>query len=145
MQDTAASTDYVLQLEHLYAINMEREAQRAATVDRPQSIHPVSKTIQKPAGRFDAFKVLMGETITRHNVHQGTMAFMRHVMDECTHLANFTKPLDTELIVLPTATHDLYYPRDNVMSLAELWNGCETRYLNTDHVGGCLFYHPHFR
>ena len=104
-----------------------------------------SHNTSAPNRRHDVFRVLMGENINRHNVNRGTMDFMRHVMDECTHLANFTVPLDTDMIIIPTAIHDLYYPRDNIISLADLWSGCEMRYLNTDHVGGCLFFHKQFR
>ncbi|XP_064609309.1 LOW QUALITY PROTEIN: protein ABHD18-like [Liolophura sinensis] len=51
------------------------------------------------------------------------LEFMRGVMDEFTHLGNFSRPLDTSLIIIVAAKKDAYIPRDGVLSLEEIWPG----------------------
>lgn len=71
--------------------------------------------------------------------------FMRGIMDECTHLGNFSCPVDTELIIIVQAEKDAYVPRDNVLSLQELWPGAELRFVDWGHVGAFLFKQDVFR
>lgn len=74
-----------------------------------------------------------------------TLSFMRDVMDECTHLGNFSKPVDTNLIVIVVAKSDAYYPRNSVISLNELWPGAEIRYVDSGHISAFLFRQGVFR
>ncbi|KAJ1521080.1 hypothetical protein ONE63_002786 [Megalurothrips usitatus] len=71
--------------------------------------------------------------------------FMRGIMDECTHLKNFSVPVDTSLIIAICATEDGYVPRDGVTHLADVWPGAEVRYINTGHVGAYLLHQTAFR
>ncbi|CAD5119351.1 DgyrCDS7968 [Dimorphilus gyrociliatus] len=71
--------------------------------------------------------------------------FMIGVMDECTHLANFSIPIDPELIIIVAATDDAYVPRRSVLGLDELWPGVEVRYVNSGHIGAFLFKQSVFR
>jgi hypothetical protein len=71
--------------------------------------------------------------------------FMRGIMDECTHLKNFSVPVDTDLIIAVAAQADGYVPRDNVDHLAEIWPGAEVRYLDAGHVSAFLLYQKMFR
>jgi len=71
--------------------------------------------------------------------------FMRGIMDECTHLGNFTPPIDPSLSIVVTAQHDAYVPRDGVKSIGDLWNGCEVRYIDSGHITAFLFNHGVFR
>ena len=88
---------------------------------------------------------LRPQRIRRHNVHRGTFEFMRRLMDECTHLANYSPPIDTSLIVVPVGAHDLYYPRDHVMDLRRIWPHCEVRMLDTSHVKGYISHLDDFK
>jgi len=71
--------------------------------------------------------------------------FMRGVMDECTHLGNFSCPVDTSLIIVVAAKSDAYVPRDRVLSLEDLWPGAEVRYIETGHIAAYLFKQSVFR
>lgn len=74
-----------------------------------------------------------------------SLRFMKGVMDECTHVANFSVPVDPSLIIVVQAKEDAYIPRAGVRSLQEIWPGCEIRYLNGGHVSAYLFKQGLFR
>ncbi|ELU04328.1 hypothetical protein CAPTEDRAFT_223901 [Capitella teleta] len=76
---------------------------------------------------------------------KAALNFMRGVMDECTHLGNFCIPVDPSLIVILTAKHDAYMPRNNLMALHELWPGSEMRELDCGHIAAFLFKQKEFR
>lgn len=71
--------------------------------------------------------------------------FMRGIMDECTHLGNFTPPIDPSLSIVVTAEHDAYVPRDGIKSIGDLWKGCDIRYIDAGHIAAFLFNHGVFR
>ncbi|KAL5012494.1 hypothetical protein ScPMuIL_011045, partial [Solemya velum] len=71
--------------------------------------------------------------------------FMVGVMDECTHLGNFSTPVDTELIIIVAAKKDAYVPRDKVLSLEDLWPGSVVRYLEGGHVSAFIWHQEAFR
>uniref|UniRef100_A0A8D0L7X7 Protein ABHD18 n=1 Tax=Sphenodon punctatus TaxID=8508 RepID=A0A8D0L7X7_SPHPU len=71
--------------------------------------------------------------------------FMKGVMDECTHVANFSVPVDPSLIIVVQAKEDAYIPRTGVLSLQEIWPGCEIRYLDGGHISAYLFKQGLFR
>ncbi|KAM9412896.1 protein ABHD18 [Salvelinus alpinus] len=81
----------------------------------------------------------------RQSLHIESLDFMKGVMDECTHIANFSVPLDPSLIIVIQAKEDAYIPRTGVRSLQEIWPGCEVRYLNGGHVSAYLFKQGLFR
>lgn len=74
-----------------------------------------------------------------------SLQFMRGVMDECTHLKNFSVPLDTELIISVCAKDDGYIPREDCTSLEEIWPGAEVRYLDAGHVSAYVLHQKIFR
>ncbi|XP_075471569.1 protein ABHD18 [Ascaphus truei] len=74
-----------------------------------------------------------------------SLLFMKGVMDECTHVANFSVPVDPSLIIVVQAKEDAYVPRTGVRSLQEIWPGCEIRYLEGGHVSAYLFKQGLFR
>ncbi|XP_051506524.1 protein ABHD18-like [Myxocyprinus asiaticus] len=74
-----------------------------------------------------------------------SLCFMKGVMDECTHIANFSVPVDPSLIIIVQAKEDAYIPRTGVRSLQEIWPGCEVRYLNGGHISAYLFKQGLFR
>ncbi|CAG5993378.1 unnamed protein product [Menidia menidia] len=78
----------------------------------------------------------------RPSLHLESISFMKGVMDECTHMANFS---DTGLIVVVQAKEDAYIPRAGVLGLQEIWPGCEIRYLNGGHISAYLFKQNVFR
>lgn len=78
-------------------------------------------------------------------LHSEAISFMKRVMDECTHMANFSVPVDPSLIIVVQATMDAYVPRTGVLSLQDIWPGCEVRYLNGGHISAYLFKQNIFR
>ncbi|XP_069834691.1 protein ABHD18 [Dendropsophus ebraccatus] len=74
-----------------------------------------------------------------------SLLFMKGVMDECTHVANFPVPVDPTLIIVVQAKEDAYVPRVGVRSLQEIWPGCEVRYLEGGHISAYLFKQGLFR
>ncbi|XP_041653986.1 protein ABHD18 isoform X2 [Cheilinus undulatus] len=82
---------------------------------------------------------------SRPSLHKESISFMKGVMDECTHMANFSVPVDTSLIIVVQAKEDAYIPRTGVLSLQEIWPQCEVRYLNGGHISAYLFKQNVFR
>uniref|UniRef100_A0A8C6SJG4 Abhydrolase domain containing 18 n=1 Tax=Neogobius melanostomus TaxID=47308 RepID=A0A8C6SJG4_9GOBI len=78
-------------------------------------------------------------------LHSEAINFMKGVMDECTHMANFSVPVDPSLIIIVQATMDAYVPRTGVLSLRDIWPGCEVRYLKGGHISAYLFKQNVFR
>lgn len=68
------------------------------------------------------------------------LQFMRGMMDECTHLKNFTVPYDTSLITAVCAKDDAYVPREGCSSLEDIWPGAEVKYIDAGHVSAYVLY-----
>ncbi|KAI8798026.1 protein ABHD18 isoform X2 [Biomphalaria glabrata] len=91
---------------------------------------------------------LMKPTVAGEQVkdlQQEALDFMRGVMDECTHLGNFSVPVDPELIIIVSAKQDAYVPKEGVLGLDDLWSGCEVRHVNDGHIGAVLWHQSVFR
>ncbi|XP_017128751.1 protein ABHD18 isoform X2 [Drosophila elegans] len=73
------------------------------------------------------------------------LQFMRGMMDECTHLKNFSVPFDTSLIIAVCAKDDAYVPREGCSSLEDIWPGAEIRYLDAGHVSAYVLHQKLFR
>lgn len=73
------------------------------------------------------------------------LQFMRGMMDECTHLRNFSVPFDTSLIIAVCARDDAYVPREGCSSLEDIWPGAEVRYLDAGHVSAYVLHQKLFR
>lgn len=73
------------------------------------------------------------------------LQFMRGMMDECTHLKNFSVPYDTSLIIAVCAKDDAYIPREGCSSLEDIWPGAEIRYLDAGHVSAYVLHQKLFR
>ncbi len=71
--------------------------------------------------------------------------FMKGLMDDCTHLGNFSCPVDCSLIIMVLAKYDAYVPTDKVLNLQELWPGSEVRYIDSGHIGAFIFNQDVFR
>lgn len=80
----------------------------------------------------------------RH-AQQDALDFMRGVMDEFTHISNFSKPLDTSLIIAVAADSDAYVPHEGVFSLQDVWPGCEVRHIEMGHIATFLLKQNVFR
>jgi len=72
----------------------------------------------------------------RDKLEQDCRLFMRGMMDECTHLANFSVPVDPELIVIMRAENDAYVPYKGYLTLHDIWPGSKVRTLPCGHVAG---------
>ncbi|XP_062992394.1 protein ABHD18 isoform X2 [Elgaria multicarinata webbii] len=79
------------------------------------------------------------------SLQRESLRFMKGVMDECTHVANFSVPVDPTMIIVVQAKEDAYIPRTGVRGLQEIWPGCEIRYLDGGHVSAYLFKQGLFR
>ncbi|XP_069855261.1 protein ABHD18 isoform X2 [Dipodomys merriami] len=88
---------------------------------------------------------LLNKEQRRNNLQKESLIFMKGVMDECTHVANFSVPVDPSLIIVVQAKEDAYIPRTGVRSLQEIWPGCEIRYLEGGHISAYLFKQGLFR
>ncbi|XP_021092147.1 protein ABHD18 isoform X6 [Heterocephalus glaber] len=91
-----------------------------------------------------SYQVLSKEQ-RRNSLQKESLIFMKGVMDECTHVANFSVPVDPSLIIVVQAKEDAYIPRTGVRSLQEIWPGCEIRYLEGGHISAYLFKQGLFR
>ncbi|XP_026959489.1 protein ABHD18 isoform X2 [Lagenorhynchus albirostris] len=88
---------------------------------------------------------LLSKEQRRNTLQKEPLIFMKGVMDECTHVANFSVPVDPSLIIVVQAKEDAYIPRTGVRSLQEIWPGCEIRYLEGGHISAYLFKQGLFR
>ncbi|XP_076319533.1 protein ABHD18 [Tachypleus tridentatus] len=84
-------------------------------------------------------------TVRQKALRMESLNFMRGIMDECTHLGNFSTPVDPTLAIAVAATWDAYVPREGITSLLELWPGVEVRYINCGHISAFLFNQGVFR
>lgn len=82
---------------------------------------------------------------TSGKVQEEALHFMRGIMDECTHLKNFSVPVDPELIIVVAARYDAYMPREGTVPIDHLWPGCEIRYVECGHITGYVLYQRLFR
>lgn len=80
------------------------------------------------------------------SIKQDAINFMRGIMDECTHLGNFSPPVDPSLAFFVTASRDGYVPQSGSMPVTSLWKGCIHRNIpNYGHVSAILFKTDVFR
>ncbi|XP_076147944.1 protein ABHD18 [Alosa pseudoharengus] len=100
-----------------------------------------AKSISRAASRRGG----QGGMGQRQSLQRESLYFMKGVMDECTHIANFSVPVDPSLIIIVLAKEDAYIPRTGVRSLQEIWPDCEVRYLNGGHISAYLFKQRLFR
>ena len=132
----SASSD-PLTLKHAFSKSKLSRSTPSATGLPPKSgalHHAVSQS--GATGAMSASSTLQQEAVD----------FMVGVMDECTHLGNFSIPLDPSLIIIVAARKDAYIPRHGVIPLNKLWPGCEVRYLaNRGHIAAFLLNNHVFR
>ncbi|XP_055378443.1 protein ABHD18 isoform X2 [Condylostylus longicornis] len=100
-------------------------------------ILPTSSQDKSKHERIDTKKIKWWE--------REALQFMRGVMDECTHLKNFSVPYDTSLIIAVCAKDDAYIPRDGCTNLEDIWPGAEVRYLDAGHVSAYVLHQKLFR
>lgn len=81
----------------------------------------------------------------KDRAREQAIEFMRGIMNEFTHIANYSQPVDCSSIIIVTASDDAYVPREGATDLTHLWPGCEIRYVRTGHVGAYILHHPMFR
>ncbi|KAL3289753.1 hypothetical protein HHI36_023148 [Cryptolaemus montrouzieri] len=78
------------------------------------------------------------------NKNKEAFWFMKGVMDECTHLKNFSVPFDTSLIISVCAKADGYIPRQGISKLEDIWPGATVRYVDSGHVSAYIWYRKLF-
>lgn len=123
-------TEIYKQIEQL---NRESMQQRApSTNEKNDAALSLALASQKKTEPIDTTKVNWWE--------REALQFMRGVMDECTHLKNFTVPYDTSLITAVCAKEDAYVPRDGCSSLEDVWPGAQVKYLDAGHVSAYVLH-----
>eukprot|EP00088_Acartia_fossae_P019965 TRINITY_DN21690_c0_g1_i4.p1 TRINITY_DN21690_c0_g1~~TRINITY_DN21690_c0_g1_i4.p1 ORF type:complete len:418 (+),score=60.86 TRINITY_DN21690_c0_g1_i4:57-1310(+) len=91
--------------------------------------------------RLDNFR----DINTQSKTSAEAFTFMRGLMDECTHLGNYSVPVDTDIIEIVAAQYDAYQPRKSIKPLDKLWPGSNIRYVAQGHVSSYLFHQKQFR
>ncbi|XP_076823045.1 protein ABHD18-like [Clavelina lepadiformis] len=76
---------------------------------------------------------------------QETVKFMKGVMDEITHLGNYSVPVDPSAATFVIAKDDAYFPQSSLTHMSQVWPGCEVREMNSGHVSGFLIHNSAFR
>jgi len=71
--------------------------------------------------------------------------FMRGLMDECTHLGNYSKPWDPDLVEMVVARYDAYQPRRGITPLHEVLRCRQPREVPEGHVRAYLLHQGEFR
>ncbi|XP_053921420.1 protein ABHD18 isoform X3 [Cuculus canorus] len=118
-------------------------------IQEAPTIQCINQTFSTSSNSNKNFTSPQGHRINKRRksdtLQRESLRFMKGVMDECTHVANFSVPVDPSLIIVVQAKEDAYIPRTGVRSLQEIWPGCEIRYLNGGHVSAYLFKQGLFR
>lgn len=109
-------------------LNMERETNENLT-DEDNANDEMTRLKLEP---IDTTKIKWWE--------REALQFMRGMMDECTHLKNFTVPYDTSLITAVCAKDDAYVPREGCSSLEDIWQGAEVKYIDAGHVSAYVLH-----
>jgi len=78
-------------------------------------------------------------------VQKEAIQFMRGVMDEFTHLKNFSKPVDPSLIIVIAAKDDAYVPRNGYQPLDHIWPGCDVRFIDGGHITSYVLHQGLFK
>ncbi|CAF0705577.1 unnamed protein product [Brachionus calyciflorus] len=81
----------------------------------------------------------------KRKVNMEIIEFMHVLMDECTHLANYDVPVDTNLINVVAAKDDAYVLRDGVNSIESIWPGTTVEYIDQGHVSAFVLSLATFR
>uniref|UniRef100_A0A0A1WSB7 Uncharacterized protein C4orf29 homolog n=1 Tax=Zeugodacus cucurbitae TaxID=28588 RepID=A0A0A1WSB7_ZEUCU len=126
----------------LQVVNKEKSSAVLKKEDDESALTKLMKYILPMAAQSDNKKI----DITKTNWwEREALQFMRGMMDECTHLKNFSVPFDTSLIIAVCAKDDAYVPREGCASLEEIWPGVEVRYLDAGHVSAYVLHQKLFR
>nr|CAG4637122.1 EOG090X08BF [Ceriodaphnia reticulata] len=104
-----------------------------------------SDSLTSPLRRLLPFLNEKMEGMEKAQAHQQAVEFMRGIMDEFTHIANYSRPVDSSCIVIVTASDDAYVPREGCTDLRQLWPDSEIRYVPTGHVAAYVLHHQLFR
>ncbi|CAN9514539.1 unnamed protein product [Ophioblennius macclurei] len=134
---TSSLSEQLLSLSEAVGVSVQPDGAKSRGTILPSASR--RQAAANPAQRDMAAKCC------RPSLHRESISFMKGVMDECTHMANFSVPVDTSLIIVLQAKEDAYVPRTGVLSLPDIWPGCEVRYLNGGHISAYLFKQNVFR
>ncbi|XP_030419980.1 protein ABHD18 isoform X3 [Gopherus evgoodei] len=147
------TTSKILSTEAIHCLSTSKStlsasSERLLLQDAPkmQCINQTFLTSSSSNKNFTSLQEhLISEERKRDTLQRESLRFMKGVMDECTHVANFSVPVDPSLIIVVQAKEDAYVPRTGVRSLQDIWPGCEIRYLGGGHVSAYLFKQGLFR
>lgn len=132
---TLKTNELQLPLNDILSKNLSHDAEGSTLTKLMKYILPLSA--QNKNKKIDITKTNWWE--------REALQFMRGMMDECTHLKNFSVPFDTSLIIAVCARDDAYVPRDGCSSLEDIWPGAEVKYLDAGHVSAYVLHQKLFR
>nr|XP_044987467.1 protein ABHD18 isoform X3 [Jaculus jaculus] len=146
-------TDKVVSTKHAECHNASKipinATSKGLLLQDPCKIEYLNQTLKSSKSHYTNYNPqsyqLLSKEQRRSNLQKESLIFMKGVMDECTHVANFSVPVDPSLIIVVQAKEDAYIPRTGVRSLQEIWPGCEIRYLEGGHISAYLFKQGLFR
>lgn len=110
-------------------LNIDKEMINETSAENDNSLEEMTRLKLDP---IDTTKIKWWE--------REALQFMRGMMDECTHLKNFTVPYDTSLITAVCAKDDAYVPREGCSRLEDIWPGAEVKYIDAGHVSAYVLY-----
>merc|ERR1712203_292028 len=91
------------------------------------------------------YSSIYGVEPTQDRQHYEAVHFMRGLMDECTHLGNYSKPWDPYLVEMVVARYDAYQPRRGITPLHEVLRCRQPREVPEGHVRAYLLHQEEFR
>lgn len=134
INSNGTDTNGISRLEEIYRqieqLNKESSLEHKKPIQTNNET--IALTLQKKTEPIDTTKTNWWE--------REALQFMRGVMDECTHLKNFSVPVDTSLITAICAKDDAYVPREGCSSLEDVWPGAEVKYLDAGHVSAYVLH-----
>ena len=141
MMGSEFAKNYPANVQHLRAMKRKLVTPQEALKESSSSLgHLLQSSSVSPIVHSSAqFLKASVQRLLPSSTRQGAfndheiLDFMRGVMDECTHLANFSTPVDTSLVIIVVAESDAYYPRKSTcIGLTDIWPEAELRFLRCE-------------
>jgi len=126
---------YRLFYDMLVAKEQQQQQQSDITSQREQNIL-TSVTVEKKRKIFAT-----PFTISKSSSIDPVKDFMRLLMDEFTHLKNYSIPPEQNILnsLFIVGKQDGYVLRDGITNMSDLWTGCDVRYINHGHISAFVF------
>ncbi|XP_050544214.1 protein ABHD18 [Daktulosphaira vitifoliae] len=132
----------------LFSTNQPKERTKLSIFHNLNNI-AVSKNIKnevkKDVKRVENLMKYFYHSSKTEDLNLKALSFMKGIMDECTHLRNFNRPADMDLVIAICAKKDGYVPLESMAKLEDIWPGADVRYVDTGHVAAFLLHRNTFK